>query len=83
MIIFLYACLMIFGILYIIERRVSQKKSKVILELLMNPKLHLDLLSALKPFEKETDRLIYLRKTYHLDIIDAVILNNQLKEKEV
>lgn len=52
MIIFLYACLMIFGILYIIERRVSQKKSKVILELLMNPKLHLDLLSALKPFEK-------------------------------
>ena len=73
MIIFLYACLMIFGILYIIERRVSQKKSKVILELL----------SALKPFEKETDRLIYLRKTYHLDIIDAVTLNNQLKEKEV
>ncbi|HEO7246694.1 TPA: hypothetical protein VBE55_001840, partial [Streptococcus agalactiae] len=44
---------------------------------------HLDLLSALKPFEKETDRLIYLRKTYHLDIIDAVTLNNQLKEKEV
>ncbi|HGI3193073.1 TPA: hypothetical protein ACJSBT_000563 [Streptococcus agalactiae] len=83
MIIFLYACLMIFGILYIIERRVSQKKSKVILELLMNPKLYLDLLSALKPFEKETDRLIYLRKTYHLDIIDAVTLNNQLKEKEV
>lgn len=83
MIIFLYACLMIFGILYIIERRVSQKKSKVILELLMNPKPHLDLLSALKPFEKETDRLIYLRKTYHLDIIDAVTLNNQLKEKEV
>ncbi|HEN9976189.1 TPA: hypothetical protein U9K97_000729 [Streptococcus agalactiae] len=83
MIIFLYACLMIFGILYIIERRVSQKKSKVILELLMNPKLNLDLLSALKPFEKETDRLIYLRKTYHLDIIDAVTLNNQLKEKEV
>ncbi|HEN0927071.1 MULTISPECIES: hypothetical protein [Streptococcus] len=83
MIIFLYACLMIFGILYIIERRVSQKKSKVILELLMNPKLHLDLLSALKLFEKETDRLIYLRKTYHLDIIDAVTLNNQLKEKEV
>lgn len=83
MIIFLYACLMIFGILYIIERRVSQKKSKVILELLMNPKLHLGLLSALKPFEKETDRLIYLRKTYHLDIIDAVTLNNQLKEKEV
>ncbi|HFH7848064.1 TPA: hypothetical protein ACGM6V_000873 [Streptococcus agalactiae] len=83
MIIFLYACLMIFGILYIIERRVSQKKSKVILELLMNPKLHLDLLSALKSFEKETDRLIYLRKTYHLDIIDAVTLNNQLKEKEV
>ncbi|OXT38742.1 hypothetical protein B1H67_08675 [Streptococcus agalactiae] len=83
MIIFLYACLMIFGILYIIERRVSQKKSKVILGLLMNPKFHLDLLSALKPFEKETDRLIYLRKTYHLDIIDAVTLNNQLKEKEV